>query len=327
MVEVEERRDAGRAAVDGPVLALDGLEKAFGRVRALDGLTADIPAGAVGLLGPNGAGKTTLIKLVLGLLHADGGSVRLAGLDPRVRAQRLALRRIVGYMPESDCLIPGRSGIELVVTLGRVTGLSAADAMTRAHEVLDYVGLEEHRYRGLDQYSTGMKQRLKLAQALVHDPRFLLLDEPTNGLDPKGRRHMLELVHDLGHAQKKNVLFCSHLLPDVERTCDAVVVLHRGRAVASGAIAELTRAKGRSFTVAVRGELEAFERELRGANVVFDGDGPGRYRVSLSAAEESVDRVFGFAERARCAVLSVEPVRSTLDEVFLGALRQAEAAG
>src|SRR5690349_23715508 len=132
-------------------------------------------------------------------------------------------------MPESDCLIPQTSAVELVSTLGRLSGLSAVDALTRAHEVLDYVGLDESRYRPADGYSTGMKQRLKLAQSLVHDPELLLLDEPTNGLDPKGRKEMLDLVHDLGHVQGKSILLCSHLLPDVERTCRDVVVLKRGK--------------------------------------------------------------------------------------------------
>src|SRR5262249_29170102 len=150
--------------------------------------------GPIGLLGPNGAGKTTLLKLLLGLLEPDSGSARIAGHDPRTASGRIALRRDVGYMPEGDCLIPGLSSVELVATLGRLAGLSAVDALTRAHEVLDYVGLDESRYRPADGYSTGMKQRLKLAQALVHDPALLLLDEPTNGLDPRGRKHMLDLV-------------------------------------------------------------------------------------------------------------------------------------
>jgi ABC-2 type transport system ATP-binding protein len=310
----------------GPVIALEALVKRFGRVRALDGLTASVPAGPVGLLGPNGAGKTTLIKLLLGLLQPTSGKARIAGRDPESRADRIAVRRVVGYMPESDCLIPGRTGIELVATLGRITGLATADAMTRAHEVLDYVGLEDQRYRPLDQYSTGMKQRLKLAQALVHDPDLLLLDEPTNGLDPKGRRHMLELVHDLGHEQGKSLLLCSHLLPDVERTCTDVVVIHRGRTAAAGNIAELTSAEDRRLDVVVREDEGggAFETELSNGGVPFTSEGPGHYRLSLAADEESADRVFCLAERARCAVLSIEPVRSSLEEVFLEVLRDSE---
>jgi ABC-2 type transport system ATP-binding protein len=169
-----------------PVLELRELAKSYGSVRALDGLTLRVEPGAVGLLGPNGAGKTTLIKLLLGLLRPERGSARVLGLDPAERRERLEVRRRVGYMPEGDCLIPGMTAVELVTTMGRLAGMSYRDSITRTHEVLDYVGLEEARYRGLDEYSTGMKQRLKLAQSLVHDPPFLLLDEPTLGLVPRG---------------------------------------------------------------------------------------------------------------------------------------------
>ncbi len=317
---------AGGREPTEPVVLFEGIVKRFGRVRALDGLTADVPPGPVGLLGPNGAGKTTLIKVLLGLLNTEAGSARIAGLDPSRRADKIALRRMVGYMPESDCLIPGRTGIELVATLGRITGLAKADAMTRAHEVLDYVGLEDQRYRPLDQYSTGMKQRLKLAQALVHDPEFLLLDEPTNGLDPKGRRHMLELVHDLGHEQGKNLVLCSHLLPDVEKTCSHVVVIHRGKTAAAGVIAEMTGDEAHSVDVQVRGSGPDFESALAADAIPHAENGLGRYRLNLPADQASADRVFGLAENARCTVVSIEPVRSSLEEVFLAALREGEAS-
>jgi ABC-2 type transport system ATP-binding protein len=280
----------------------------------------------VGLLGPNGAGKTTLIKVLLGLQSPTAGGVRVAGLDPRRKREKLELRRLVGYMPESDCLIPERTGVELVVTLGRVTGMSAADAMTRAHEVLDYVGLEEQRYRRLDQYSTGMKQRLKLAQALVHDPSFLLLDEPTNGLDPRGRRHMLELIADLGRTHGKNLLLCSHLLPDVERTCDHVVVIHRGRVVEAGDIAVLTRAEERNLDVEVQGEVPSFEGELERAGLRFEAKGRGRFSLGLPGDSADADVIFALAARSRCRLLAVEPVRSSLEQVFMRVLHDAEEA-
>jgi len=306
-----------------PVIQLSDLHKSYGRHRALEGLTVDVPPGPVGLLGPNGAGKTTLIKLLLGLLDPTRGRARIAGRDPRRRSERLAIRRTVGYMPESDCLIPGLTGVELVATLGRITGMAAPDAMTRAHEMLDYVGLEDQRYRPLDQYSTGMKQRLKLAQALVHDPELLLLDEPTNGLDPKGRRHMLELIHDLGHAQGKSLLLCSHLLPDVEKTCREVVVLHRGHVGMTGNIEELTRAEERHVRVQVRGSDAAFASALDEAGYGYQRDGE-RYRVRLGASEDHADEVFGLAREAGCTVVALEAVRSSLEEVFLEAVHEAD---
>jgi len=305
-----------------PIILLDGLEKRYGSLRALDGLTLAIKPGPIGLLGPNGAGKSTLLKLLLGQIRPSAGRARIAGFDPTDRAERLTLRRRVGYMPESDCLIPRMNGVELVSALGRITGLSRRDALTRAHEVLDYVGLEEARYRGLDEYSTGMKQRLKLAQALVHDPELLLLDEPTNGLDPKGRRHMLELVHDLGHAQGKSLLLCSHLLPDVERTCETVIVIHRGRIHSSGTIEELTRTAGSWVELEVEGAVPAFQESLRTAGFELAVESAHRLRVRLPDGDG--DRLFALAAQSGAVLAELTPERSTLEEVFVEALAQAE---
>jgi ABC-2 type transport system ATP-binding protein len=306
------------------VVSIRALEKRYGQVKALQGLTLELPAGTVGLLGPNGAGKTTLIKLLLGLLEPDGGSATVLGLDPTHAGERIELRRRVGYMPEGDCLLPGTNAVELVTTLGRITGLSAADAMTRAHEALDYVGLDEQRYRPTSQYSTGMKQRVKLAQALAHDPPLLLLDEPTNGLDPKGRRHMLELVHDLGHSQRKHVVLCSHLLPDVERTCDHVVVLNRGRAVENGTIADLTRSDGPELELQVGGDVERFAEAIGGSALAFSREGERRFRVT--SALDDADGLFALAAAAGARIEAVEEIRATLDEVFLRTLRESDGA-
>ena len=308
------------------VIEIEDLGKSYGSVRALAGLTISIAPGPVGLLGRNGAGKTTLIKLLLGLLVPDSGRARIAGHDPRRRADRLALRRAVGYMPESDCLIPGMSGVELVAIAGRLSGLDLADATTRAHEVLDYVGIEELRYRSLDEYSTGMKQRLKLAQALVHDPELLLLDEPTNGLDPKGRRHMLELIDDLGRVQRKNLLLCSHLLPDVERTCRDVVVLERGSVLMSGEIAELTRTAGRALRVEADGDVERFAAELAREGHGCERERDGTLLVTLAGGAVDSDPLFAAAARAGARLLAVREVRSRLEDVFLAGIGRETAA-
>jgi ABC-2 type transport system ATP-binding protein len=226
---------------------------------------------------------------------------------------------VVGYMPEGDCLLPGMSGVELVSTLGRITGLSRQDAMTRAHEVLDYVELDEERYRMLDEYSTGMKQRLKLAQTLVHDPDILLLDEPTNGLDPKGRRHMLELVHDLGHAQGKNILLCSHLLPDVEQTCDHVVVLDRGRLCTSGAIEAMTASDGVQMAVTLGDPWEPLARRFAAEG--FECEGEGReLRLRLPQNVRDADHLFVLAAEEGVTITGLREVRSSLQDVFLEAL-------
>jgi ABC-2 type transport system ATP-binding protein len=309
-----------------PVIEIEGLEKSYGKVRALDRLTLSVPSGPVGLLAQNGAGKTTLLKLLLGLLEPNAGRAVVAGHDPTARASRLALRRVVGYMPEGDCLIPGMSAVEIVGTLGRLSGLSPADALTRAHEMLDYVGLDEARYREVDGYSTGMKQRLKLAQALVHDPELILLDEPTNGLDPKGRRHMLDLVHDLGHVQKKNLLVCSHLLPDVERTCEHVIVLHRGRVAVSGRIDELTADGGRRLSITVDGARDEFARALTEGGYRLESHDAESMCLRLSGDQEDADEIFALAARSGARLTAVKPLRSTLEEVFVeGVTREVKA--
>ena len=303
-----------------PVLAIRDLEKRYRTVRALGGLSLDLAAGATGLLGPNGAGKTTLLKILLGLLRPDAGVVRLAGHDPSTPRGRLELRRSVGYMPENDCLLPGMSGLDVVATLGELTGLSREDSLARSHEVLDYVGIEESRYRIADDYSTGMKQRLKLAQALVHDPPLLLLDEPTSGLDPKGRRHMLDLVHDLGHAQGKSLLLCSHLLLDVERTCEHVVVLRKGEVAVAGSIADLTRVEGRRLRLEVSGERQRLVDALRRAGYAAAEEPDGRLCVRIDGRAEDADEILALACEAGARLRGIEDVRSSLEEVFLAEL-------
>ena len=234
--------DAGN---DHAVVALDAVTVTYGRNQALRDVTASFSTGAVGLLGPNGAGKSTMIKTLLGFVVPDRGQMRVLGLD--VAAAPLEIRARVGYMPESDAHIPGMNAVSFVAYCGELAGLPRVDAMQRAHEVLFYVGLGEARYRNVETYSTGMKQRIKLAQALVHDPDLLFLDEPTNGMDPRGRDEMLALVRDLAHNKGVNLILSSHLLPDVEYTCDAVVVMDKGHIAAQGPIASLKQPRGRVF--------------------------------------------------------------------------------
>ena len=196
------------------VITTGSLTKLYGDLRALDTLTVAVPGGAVGLLGPNGAGKSTLIKALLGLIGTDGGSAEVLGVPISDRKRALATRRKIGYMPESECLLPDQDAVSFISQMGEMSGLPPMTAMQRAHEVLHYVGIGDERYRKIGTYSTGMKQKVKLCQAIVHDPELVFLDEPTNGMDPKGRMEMLELVRDISHNHGKNVIFSSHLLPD-----------------------------------------------------------------------------------------------------------------
>src|SRR5215472_6824478 len=205
---------------------LDHISRWYGAHQALRDVSLHVESGRIGLLGPNGAGKSTLLKILLGLLAPSAGGGRVLGHD--LTRPGNDLRRIIGYMPEADNLIPGLRGAEYVALAGELYGMPRREAQRRAHEVLTYLGLEDARYRYLDEYSTGMKQRLKLAQALVHDPPVLLLDEPTSGLDPAGRDAMLRLLQALAKEHGKSFLLSTHLLGDVERVCDTVVILHHG---------------------------------------------------------------------------------------------------
>ncbi|MGW4897621.1 ABC transporter ATP-binding protein [Kitasatospora sp. NPDC004240] len=222
------------------VITTDGLTKRFPRVTALDQLTVEVRPGVVGLVGANGAGKSTLIKILLGLAPATSGTGRVLGLDIATEGSRI--REQVGYMPEHDCLPPDVSATEFVVHMARMAGLPAAAARERTADTLRHVGLYEERYRPMGGYSTGMKQRVKLAQALVHDPRLVLLDEPTNGLDPVGRDDMLSLIRRVYTDFGISVLVTTHLLGELERTCDHLVVIDGGKLLRSSSTASFTEA-------------------------------------------------------------------------------------
>src|SRR5579863_610996 len=238
------------------VATISNLTVRYGTKIAVNDLSVDVPEGCIGLLGPNGAGKTTLLKTLLGFLRPTRGSGRVFGFD--VATQGLRIRQKIGLMPEQDCHIPGMNAVTFVAYAGELAGMPMADAMRRAHEVLEYCGLGEARYRNVETYSTGMKQRIKFAQALVHGPKLLLLDEPTNGLDPRGRDEMLDLVRSVSHGKGVNVIVCSHLLPDIERTCDEVVLVMNGKLRAHGLIKDLKKIEGHPFDVELREPNEAF---------------------------------------------------------------------
>src|SRR5918993_4447104 len=225
--------------MDVTVIATESLSKRFPRVTALDRLSVDVGPGVTGLVGSNGAGKSTLIKILLGLSPASEGSAAVLGMD--VARDGLAIRERVGYMPEHDCLPPDVSATEFVVHMARMSGLPMTAARERAADTLRHVGLYEERYRPMGGYSTGMKQRVKLAQALVHDPSLVLLDEPTNGLDPAGREDMLGLIRRIGTEFGISVLVTSHLLGELERVCEGIVVIDAGRLLRHSTLAAVTQ--------------------------------------------------------------------------------------
>src|SRR5687767_2264871 len=305
-----------------PAVILDKVTVIYGTNRALRDVSAVFPRGAVGLLGPNGAGKSTMLKALLGFIAPSSGRMDVLGM--KVGENPLEVRAKLGYMPETDGHIPGMNAVTFVAYCGQLAGLPQADAMQRAHETLFYVGLGEARYRNLETYSTGMKQRIKLAQALVHDPDLVFLDEPTNGMDPKGRDEILELIRDIAHNEGINLILSSHLLPDVEYTCDHVVVMDKGSVATFGSINELKGPTGRVYEVRVKGELAPFIAALHGAGMECRETDEDVMRVFVPGVLESP----GGDQRNICVVagrvnVQVRHLRTsvpTLEDVFARAV-------
>jgi ABC-2 type transport system ATP-binding protein len=307
------------------VVSLDRVTVTFGKQQALRNVSVAFPKGAVGLLGPNGAGKSTMLKSLLGFVVPDVGTLDVLGLN--VATKPLEVRARLGYMPESEAHIPGMNAVSFVAYCGQLSGLPKADAMQRAHEVLYYVGLGEARYRNVDTYSTGMKQRIKLAQALVHDPDLLFLDEPTNGMDPKGRDEMLELIHDLAHNKGVNLILSSHLLPDVEYTCDYVVVMDKGAVATSGTVEALKGPSGRVFEVRVKGDLSIFIAALRAAGLEASETDEDVMRVfvpgDLGQPGDDQRKICDIARSAGAQIRHLKPSLPTLEDVFARAIGEA----
>ena len=303
-------------------VTLEGVTVEYGTNRALADVTAAFPMGAVGLLGPNGAGKSTMIKALLGFIAPAKGRMRVLGLD--VTTHPREIRGRIGYMPETDGHIPGMNAVTFVAYCGQLAGLPFSDAMQRAHEVLYYVGLGEARYRNIETYSTGMKQRIKLAQAIVHDPDLLFLDEPTNGMDPKGRDEMLSLVHDLAHNKGVNLILSSHLLPDVEHTCDHVIVLDKGKVATSGTIDDLKGPAGRVFEVRVKGDLAVFLERMASAAMECHETDEDVMRVfvpgPVGSAGDDQRRICEIAQQSGVQVRHLKASLPTLEDVFARAI-------
>ena len=301
-----------------PLVTFTELSVRYGTVQALGGITGSFAPGATGLLGPNGAGKTSFLKTLLGFLKPASGSLRAFGLEPL--ADPLGVRRRIGYMPEVDCHIPEMTAAAFVAFAGELSGMPRSEAISRAHEVLDYVGLGEARYRTLETFSTGMKQRAKLAQALVHDPELLLLDEPTNGLDPGGREEMLTLISDISRRGQMSLVLCSHLLPDVERVCERVMVLNLGRVAAEGSLAELTGPRRAAYDVRFKGDAAAFQTDLQdsGCECHLGEDG---LRVFLPEGG-GPELLFATARGCAVQIRHLRPGVESLEDVFLRALEK-----
>lgn len=323
------------------LLDLQSVSFAYGPHLALRDVTLQLEPGPIGIVGNNGAGKSTLLKILLGLLRPTSGTGTLLG-RPLSGGGR-ELRGLVGYLPETTAVVPLLGGAEFVALSGELYGMPRRDALRRAHETLDYVGLGELRYRRLDEYSTGNLQRLKLAAALVHDPQLLLLDEPTNGLDPAGRAAMLRLIEDLLAETGKSVLLCTHLLSDVERVCRQVVVMHQGTVAVAGSLPDLRQAVERRYTVTWQGDGEAISAAWRDAQIDVKANANCGLRPAESNSDESALRtpqsailtlpdgfstshLFTLAQRANVVITELLPEEEDLERLFFRVTQTGEAA-
>ncbi len=304
------------------VIETEGLSKVFGRQRALDGVSLKVNRGAIGLLGPNGAGKTTLMKCLLQLQPITSGSARLLGRE--VGREGREIRKRVGYGPEQNCHIPGMAGCEYVTYCAQLSGLPFQAARQRAHEMLDFVGMGQERYRKIETYSTGLKQRAKLAQAIVHDPEVVFLDEPTNGLDPKGQAQILELVHSLWKTYGITVILSSHLLQDVEQVCEQIIIIARGRVLVHDTLKNLKARKRGSAEVVVADrhhELQAAcARRQWSCELLPNG------HLKVEHRAESLNPLLTVLKELNLPPLEIIPSPNALEETFVQALEISHAA-
>lgn len=305
-----------------PVIELQGLEVRFGKRSILKGLNASLSGRCIGLLGPNGAGKTTLIHTLLGFHPPSAGTARIFGKD--IHKEMREVRSLLGYMPENDSFVAGMTGVRFVRLMGELSGLPAERALERAHESLFYVGLGEARYRRVENYSLGMKQLAKLAQALVHGPRLLFLDEPTNGLDPDARERMLRLVRDVRDAGEVNIILSSHLLRDVEECCEEVLVLKDGRIATYCNLEEERRANRKFLELEVREERSGeFAAAIESLGCEMAVDAKQRIKMVLPEGMEIRD-LYKLAAERQVQIRHLDYKRDSLQDIFLKAMESTE---
>ena len=307
------------------IIQTTGITKIYGQVRALSDVSLKILEGATGLLGPNGAGKSTLIRSLIGLVKPDSGDGTIFGKN--IYSEGLEIRKSIGYMPEHECLIQDLKAVEMVAYAGQISGMSRKDAMQRAHEVLYFVGIGDERYRNIDTYSTGMKQKVNLAQALVHDPKLLFLDEPTNGLDPKGRIEMLELIKFLSNEKNKSIILSSHILNDVEYVCNHIVVLKEGKVYLQKNLKDLLNDEEGIVNVRAIGDRPGFMNYL--TEIGYYIEDPEGYMIKVRSKEKIDDKKF-FSDIMKAASISGVQLRyvsksaMNLEDFFIDVVERKE---
>ncbi|MGC8738859.1 MAG: ABC transporter ATP-binding protein [Candidatus Hydrogenedens sp.] len=304
-------------------IEVENLTVSYGDTVAINDISFQLEPGVIGLIGPNGAGKTTLIRTFLGFIRPVKGKIIISGLS--LPKEILKVRAIVGHMPEREVVSPKVTAVSFLVYCGRLVGMSYVDALERSHEVLNYVGLQEARYRPMQTYSTGMLQRVKLAQAILHDPRILILDEPTNGLDPDGRLEMLQLIKEISEQRGVTTILSTHLLPDVQNLCSQILVLKKGKLVYCGDLTSLIDSRVNHYEITAQPPIEPFKEELLKIGIKFQ-ELPQEI-LSLQLPENiQQQEIFRCAQRAGTIIRSFVPAGGSLAELFQSKLEKEEVS-
>jgi ABC-2 type transport system ATP-binding protein len=299
------------------ILKISSVHKSYAGRPALSDVSLDVPPGVVGLLGPNGSGKSTLIKAILGLVKIDSGQGHV--LDMAWPDQVRTLRDRVGYLPEDDCYIHGLQGIQSIQMMARLSGLQRQEALRRAHEMADFSDLGQERYRTVETYSTGMRQKLKFAQALVHDPVLVILDEPTTGLDPSQRDSLLDRIRILAKEKNKSVILSTHILHDVQRVCDFVIILVRGRVCLVDSLANLQRPATAQLLVHVVDGAEQLRAALQAQ--AMDARLATPEQILVTGDDVTASRIWSISRECGVLVQRLEPARNSLEQTFLDAVK------
>ena len=289
--------------------------KKYGQVTALDDFTVDIPKGKIGILGPNGAGKSTFVKIALGLIESTSGEITVLGEN--LDKNSIEIRKKIGYMPEHDCIPNKMTGVEFLIEMGQVSGLDYQTATQRTHEILGHLRMGEEKYRLIEEYSGGMRQKIKLAQGLVHGPELMFLDEPTSGLDPNARQEMLETINGLAEISNTNVLLSTHILQDVETVCDYVIIVNNGKLQIKENVKELVKRQTDTIQIRVGENSDDFISILKQNNNKRDIEITERWIRIPYKNEESFKEIISAAASAKCQLYEMERIAMTMDNIYL----------
>ena len=289
--------------------------KKYGQVTALDDFTVDIPKGKIGILGPNGAGKSTFVKIALGLIESTSGEITVLGEN--LDKNSIEIRKKIGYMPEHDCIPNKMTGVEFLIEMGQVSGLDYQTATQRTHEILGHLRMGEEKYRLIEEYSGGMRQKIKLAQGLVHGPELMFLDEPTSGLDPNARQEMLETINGLAEISNTNVLLSTHILQDVETVCDYVIIVNNGKLQIKENVKELVKRQTDTIQIRIGENSDEFISILKQNNNKRNIEITERWIRIPYKNEESFKEIISAAASAKCQLYEMERIAMTMDNIYL----------